>query len=89
MTFDKSDARSLLADEYVVTAFGPTNRNVPNLLRNLLLAWQVIRRYRPRAVVTTGAGVAVPFAWIGRLAGARIVYVESFTRIESIRSAVD
>ena len=44
----------------------------------------MIRRYRPRAVVTTGAGVAVPFAWLARLAGARVVYVESFTRIDSI-----
>jgi hypothetical protein len=35
-------------------------------------------------VVTTGAGVAVPFAWFARLAGARVVYVESFTRIDSI-----
>ena len=28
VTFDKSDARSLLADEDVVFAYGPTNRNV-------------------------------------------------------------
>jgi hypothetical protein len=33
-------------------------------------------------VVTTGAGVAVPFAWMSRLRGAKVVYVESFTRIE-------
>ena len=33
-------------------------------------------------IVTTGAGVAVPFAWIGRLFGARVVYVESLTRID-------
>ena len=84
VTFDKSDARSLLAGEAVVTAFGPTNRNIPNLVRNLHLAWRVIRRWRPRAVVTTGAGVAVPFAWLGRLSGARVVYVESFTRIDTI-----
>ena len=35
VTFDKSDARSLLAGEQVVHAYGPTNRNIPNLLRNL------------------------------------------------------
>jgi UDP-N-acetylglucosamine:LPS N-acetylglucosamine transferase len=82
VTFDKSDARSLLAGEQVVHAFGPTNRNIPNLLRNLRLAWRVIRSVRPAVLVTTGAGVAVPFAWIGRLHGARVVYVESLTRIE-------
>ena len=82
VSFDKSDVRSLLADERVVHAHGPTNRNVGNLLRNGILAVKLIRELRPRAVLTTGAGVAVPFAWVARLYGARVVYVESMTRIE-------
>ena len=82
VTFDKSDTRSLLSAERVVYAHSPTNRNVKNLLRNLVLAWRVLRKVRPRILLTTGAGVAVPFAWIGRLLGVKIVYVESFTRIE-------
>jgi UDP-N-acetylglucosamine:LPS N-acetylglucosamine transferase len=84
VTFDKSDARSLLRDERVLHAFGPTNRNIPNFLRNIRLAWRVVRRERPAAVLSTGAGVAVPFAWIGRLYGARVVYVESFTRMDEL-----
>jgi beta-1,4-N-acetylglucosaminyltransferase len=87
VTFDKSDARTLLEGETVVYAFGPTNRTfgvvaVRNTVRNILLAWRVIGRLRPRVVLTTGAGVAVPFAWVGRLRQARVVYVESFTRID-------
>jgi beta-1,4-N-acetylglucosaminyltransferase len=82
VSFDKSDVRSLLADERVVHAHGPTNRNIGNLLRNGMLAVKLIRELRPRAVLTTGAGVAVPFAWVARLYGARVVYVESMTRIE-------
>lgn len=82
VTFDKSDARSLLAGERVTYAYGPTNRSIRNLLRNLVLAWHVVGAARPRVVLTTGAGVAVPFAWIGRLRGARVVYVESLARIE-------
>jgi len=82
VTFDKSDARSLLRDEDVVFAYGPTNRSVKNLVRNLGVAWRVIARVRPTVVLTTGAGVAVPFAWIARLRGSRVVYVESFTRID-------
>ena len=82
VTFDKSDARSLLAEERTVYAHGPTNRSVKNLFRNLWLSWRVVGRVRPRVVLTTGAGVAVPFAWVARLRGARVVYGESFTRIE-------
>ena len=87
VTFDKSDARSLLRDEHVVFAYGPTNRTfgltaVRNTMRNLALAWRLVGATRPAVVLTTGAGVAVPFAWVGRLRGARVVYVESFTRID-------
>lgn len=82
VTFDKSDARSLLAGEHVVYAYGPTNRNIVNLVRNLGLAWKVVRRVRPKVLLTTGAGVAVPFAWIARMHGARVTYVESISRID-------
>jgi beta-1,4-N-acetylglucosaminyltransferase len=82
VTFDKSDARSLLAEEQVFFAHGPTNRSVKNLFRNLVVAWRVVREVRPQVVVTTGAGIAVPFAWVARLRGATVVYVESLARIE-------
>lgn len=82
VTFDKSDARSLLADERVVFAHGPTNRSIKNLLRNLWVARRVLAQVRPKVLVTTGAGVAVPFAWLARLRGTRVVYVESLARVE-------
>lgn len=84
VTFDKSDSRSLLCDERVVHAFGPTNRDIPNLLRNVRLALRLLRDVRPAAILTTGAGVAVPFAWIGRLLRIPTVYVESVTRIDEL-----
>jgi beta-1,4-N-acetylglucosaminyltransferase len=82
VTDDLPDARSLLEGERVYYAFFPTSRNVRNARRNLLLAWRLVRRLRPEVVLTTGAATAVPFAWVGRLRGARVVYVESITRIE-------
>jgi UDP-N-acetylglucosamine:LPS N-acetylglucosamine transferase len=84
VTFDKSDSRALLRGERVVHAFGPTNRSIPNLLRNLRLARRLLREERPAAILTTGAGVAVPFAWLGRLVGVPTLYVESVTRISEL-----
>ena len=84
VTHGNSDARSLLETERVAYAYSPTTRNIPNLLRNLWLAWRIVSRERPRMVLTTGAGVAVPFAWIARLRGARVVYVESVTRVDAL-----
>jgi beta-1,4-N-acetylglucosaminyltransferase len=82
VTLEAEDTRTLFEGERVIYAHGPTNRSVANLLRNLVLAWHVVRSHKPRAIVTTGAGVAVPFAWVGRLFGAKVVYIESLTRIE-------
>ena len=81
VSFDTPDARGLLEGEDVTWAFHPTNRNAGNLMRNLWLARRVIRATRPTGIVTTGAGVAVPFCYVGRLAGARVVYIESFARV--------
>jgi UDP-N-acetylglucosamine:LPS N-acetylglucosamine transferase len=83
VTFEKADATSLLEGERVVWAYHPTTRNLWNLLRNTALAWRTIARYRPRLIVSTGAAVAFPFFLIGKLLGARNVYVEVFDRIDS------
>ena len=82
VSFDKTDVRSLLARERVYFGHGPTNRNLPNFFRNLGRAWRVLGETRPRVLVTTGAGIAVPFAWVARLRGARVIYVECAGRID-------
>ena len=82
VTFDTVDAVSMLEAEDTVWAFRPTTRNLPNLLRNTLLAWRVLRRFRPTVVVSTGAGVAVPFFVLARLLRIKTVYVEVYDRIE-------
>jgi UDP-N-acetylglucosamine:LPS N-acetylglucosamine transferase len=84
IAFDTPDARHLLRDCDVVHAHHPTNRNIRNLVRNLVLAWRVVRDVRPRIVISTGAGVAVPFLWVARLRGARVIYVESFARTQNL-----
>jgi UDP-N-acetylglucosamine:LPS N-acetylglucosamine transferase len=82
VTFDTPDAQSLLAEERAVWAYHPTTRNVPNLLRNLRLAWRLLRRERPDIVVSSGAAVAFPFFLVARALGMRTVYVEVYDRID-------
>ncbi|WP_410814235.1 UDP-N-acetylglucosamine--LPS N-acetylglucosamine transferase [Micromonospora sp. 067-2] len=83
VTFDTPEAVSLLTGEDLVPAHHPTTRNVPNLLRNALLAWRVLHRRRVAAVVTTGAGVAVPFVVLARLRRVPTVYIEVYDRIDT------
>lgn len=83
VTFDKDDANSALAGERVYHCFFPTNRNVKNALRNTALAVKVLRKERPNLIVSSGAAVAVPFFVIGKIFGAKTVYVEVFDRIDA------
>ncbi|MGH9246808.1 MAG: UDP-N-acetylglucosamine--LPS N-acetylglucosamine transferase [Acidimicrobiales bacterium] len=83
VSFDTPDVASLLAGEHVIHAFHPTTRNIPNLLRNLSLSIKVLRRERPDVIVSDGAGLAVPFFWVGRLLGCRTVYLEVYDRVSS------
>jgi UDP-N-acetylglucosamine:LPS N-acetylglucosamine transferase len=48
-----------------------------------LQAFRILIKERPDVVVSTGAEVAIPFSWLGKLLGARVVYVESWCRIHT------
>lgn len=83
VTFDTPDAIQSLADERVVWCHHPTNRNLPNLLRNTVLAVRVLLRERPEIIVSTGAAVAVPFFIVGRILGAKTIFIEVVDRVDS------
>ena len=70
--------------ERVYWAYSPTNRNLPNLIRNLGLAWYVINKESPDLVLSTGAGVAVPFLILAKLKGIKTAFIESFTRVKEL-----
>lgn len=81
VTVEASDVDTLLAGEHVLLAHGPTRRSFRNLVRNTVMAVRIIRRLRPSVIMTTGSALAVPFSWVGRLFGARVVYIECSGRV--------
>ena len=83
VTFDTPDAVSQLVAEDVTWAYHPTTRNVRNLARNSRLAKQVLDRFRPDVVISTGAAVAFPFFLLARTRHIPTVYVEVYDRIDS------
>ena len=82
VTFDKEDARSLLKDERMYPCHYPTNRSLKALIINTRIAWRTLRKEKPNLIISSGAAVAVPFFYIGKLLGARLIYVEVFDRID-------
>lgn len=82
VTFDKEDARSLLKDEKMYPCYFPTNRNIKNLIRNTFLAIRVLKKEKPDLIISSGAAVAVPFFYLGKMMGAKLIYIEVFDRID-------
>jgi UDP-N-acetylglucosamine--N-acetylmuramyl-(pentapeptide) pyrophosphoryl-undecaprenol N-acetylglucosamine transferase len=56
-------------------------RSPLKVLPNLARAIRVLRSVRPSVVVASGASVVVPFCVLARLAGARIVFIETTARV--------
>lgn len=83
VTFDKEDARSLLREEKIYPAYFPTNRNILNLIRNFFLALRVLFKEKPDVIISSGAGVAIPFFYIGKLMRKKLIFIEAYERIEN------
>lgn len=52
------------------------------MVKNSFLAIKVLKKERPDVIISSGAAVAVPFFYIGKLFGAKTVYIEVFDRID-------
>jgi beta-1,4-N-acetylglucosaminyltransferase len=56
-------------------------------LRTLVTTIQAVRvllRVRPKAILSTGPAIAVPIAILGKLLGARVIFVETGSRIQTV-----
>ena len=82
VTFDKEDARSLLKDEKMYSCYYPTNRSLKALIKNTIIALKVLIKEKPDLIISSGAAVAVPFFYLGKLFGAQLIYIEVFDRID-------
>lgn len=82
VTFDKLDANSLLKEERKYYCYHPTNRNIKNLIKNTFLAIKILKKEKPDLIISSGAAVAVPFFYLGKLRGAKTIYIEVFDRID-------
>lgn len=83
VSFHAEDVITSLEGERLYFGYSPTTRNAVNLVRNLALSVSLLRRERPDVIVSTGAGMAVPFFWVGHLLGCSTVYIEVYDRIDS------
>lgn len=65
------------------SCYFPTNRNLKNLIKkNTFLALKVLKKEKPDVIISSGAAVAVLLFYIGKLLGAKLIYIEVFDRYD-------
>jgi len=92
-------ARSMNHQKYLVTYQAPhlkttedeiktyrvthSKRNPFLVLRNALEAIKILLKEKPNVILSTGADVAVPTCILGKLMGARLIYIESGAQVHT------
>lgn len=81
-TFAKPDAIDACAPWTLIPLYYPTNRSAKALLINGWRALKLLVRFRPDALISTGAASAVPFFYVNAVRrSCLLVYVEPYDRV--------
>lgn len=83
VTFKKEDAESLLSEEKCYWCYYPTNRNFFNLVRNTIMAVKILIKERPDVIISSGAGAAIPYFYLGKLFKCKTIFIEVYDRIDN------
>jgi len=85
ITLQTSITNRELEDRYRFWAYGNVKKNPINILRNLILAINIIIRRKTELVVCAGSGFVIPFLLVYKIfCQSKIVYIESKTRFKDI-----
>lgn len=80
VTFKRPNSQDLAKTNEVFFVTDP-KRNPALFVKNFLESVLVFARERPKFILSTGAGVALPMCFIGKIFGSKIIFVESYCRI--------
>lgn len=81
VTFKRQDSIELSKKEKVYFIEDP-KRNPIKLFKNIFQSLFIFLKEKPSLVISTGAGVVVPFCYFAKLFGSKIIFIESFCRTD-------
>lgn len=77
VTIQCKDTEYYLKNEHVYFSEYPNIRNLIHFVKNILFAIKIFTQEKPDILVSSGAGLAVPYLFIGKiLFGQTILYIE-------------
>lgn len=78
----KSEARINLKNAYFIKFEEKGLRAKIMLIKTIINAFRILIKEKPDVIVSTGGGeIAVPFSYIGKILGAKIIFIETLARI--------
>jgi len=79
VTFAGQDVEDCLNEEQTYLAYFPESRNILNFIKNLFLSFKILYLEQPNVLISSGAGIAVPFFLVGKIFfRTKLIYIESF-----------
>ena len=81
ITFRRENSKELAEKERVYFVEDP-GRSVKNLIKCIFQSFKILWNEKPKVIMSTGAGVAVPTCFLGKFFfKSKIIFIESFCRI--------
>lgn len=77
ITFLREDSKHLKNAYFIEDP----KRNPLRLIKTIFQSYSVLKKENPDAIVTTGAGVAVPMCYLAKIMGKKVIFLESFCRV--------
>ncbi len=79
VTFNREDGKSLAKKEKTFFVECPA-RNPLKFFQNFFQSLKILLKEKPEIIISTGADAALATCYLGKLLGAKIIYIESFCR---------
>ena len=80
LTFKRDMSIDLAKKEQVIFVVDPL-RNLAKLVKNIIQSLLIFLKERPDLVIANGGGVVVPFCFFSRIFSKKIIFIESFSRV--------
>lgn len=73
---------------YRVPSMDRTDKGIiRELVASLRVAWKILRAEKPDVIISTGALPALPTLMLGKILGSKVVYLESFAKVNTPNKA--
>lgn len=80
----KKDTGMLEVNEKVYWLPYQAPRDVLAIIRNIPKTFKVVFLEKPDVIISTGASIAINFAYVAKLLGIRFIYIESISRAKEL-----